>query len=355
MTRVVYLKTTDSCNLNCKHCFTEGSAPERNFWNVEKTIDWIHRLMAHAKDDFVYFELHGGEPFLADVQEMRTVVSAIRSYGKRTGVGATSNLTFKLHDDLLDFIVNDLDGVGTSWDPDIRFANDKQRQLWRSNMERVRDARKEKDITLNVSVSRGLVQMDCKELLLFLKDTGAYKVQFERLTYDGNAIANQSIFPSNEEVNAWYLRLHEASQELGARSWFNNTLLESVYAKFEKNFPNCGTFCRDCEERLFTVSASGAIGGCPNSAPTNSYGHIDMSMQELHMSSKRLDVIVEERTRNPACYECPVFSKCGSDCHQLQWEGPVCPAPKQLMLRLAGLETGTVLKTVKKFIPIKSI
>lgn len=354
MDRVVYLKTTDSCNLNCKHCYTEGSSVRRYFWDVDKTIDWIHRLMAHIpKEDTVYFELHGGEPFLAEVSDMRKVVSAIRSYGERTGVGATSNLVFLLKPELLEFIA-ELDGIGTSWDPDIRFANAKQLELWTSNVAKVLQARPNKDFVLNVSVSRAVINMDQEKLLVFLKSTGAYKVQFERLTYDGNAVANANIFPTNAELDDWYMRLHEATKKLDARSWFVNSLLESVYAKFENGFTACGTFCRDCEERLFTINANGTIAGCPNSAPTSSYGHVDMTMEHLFAADKRMDVIVEERSRSEACYSCPVFGYCGSDCHQLSWQGEVCPAPKSLMLELAGMEP-IAKKSFKKFIPILSL
>jgi hypothetical protein len=46
--------------------------------------------------------------------------------------------------------------------------------------------------------------------------------------------------------------------------------------------------------------------------------------------------MIEEKSRNRACYSCPVFQYCGGDCHQLEWEGNVCGAPKTLMLHLAN-------------------
>ena len=58
---------------------------------------------------------------------------------------------------------------------------------------------------------------------------------------------------------------------------------------------------------------------------------------QLEQSPKRMEVIAcETHERDPRCYDCPVFIYCHSDCHQLQWMEDVCPAPKTLMMKLAG-------------------
>lgn len=357
MHRTVYVKTTEACQLNCKHCFTGGNRPPRSFLDVEKTEDWIRRFSASipANDD-VHFEIHGGEPFLADVTTLKRLTRAMRVWGPPEhlrSIGATSNLTLKLTDELLGFIRDDLDSIGTSWDKGIRFDNDKQEALWRKNLRTVVDLKR--DVVLNVSVSRAVVEMNQENLVMFLRDTGCYRVQFDRITPNGNASNHLELFPSNAEINAWYLRLHEATEKLNARSWFHNGALEDVYEKFEKGNSCSGTFCRDCEERNITLNADGTIGGCPNSAPEEFFGNIDMSIQELFESSKRVDVMVKERMRNEHCFTCPVFSYCGSDCHRLEWEGDVCASPRQLMKKLAGLPFDDVVIKKKRFIPISTV
>jgi radical SAM protein with 4Fe4S-binding SPASM domain len=338
MMRTVYVKTTEACNLNCKHCFTGGDRPPRTFLDLEKTQDWISRFSKYiSPDDEVHYEIHGGEPFLAPVDTLRAITKSIRDTKlEHISIGATTNLVYKLKDELLDFIVNDLDSIGTSWDAGIRFANEKQEDLWRKNLQTLTD--KGLDVVLNISVSRAVVEMDCEELLKFIRDTKCYKVLFDRITLNGNANNHLQLFPSNAEINDWYLRMHEATEKLGARKWFHNSMLEDVYAKFENSFSACGTFCRDCEERNITLNANGSIGGCPNSAPEEFFGNIGMDIPELFNASKRIDVMVKERTRNDYCYTCPVFSYCGSDCHRLAWDGDVCASPRRLMMRLAGVD-----------------
>ena len=93
----------------------------------------------------------------------------------------------------------------------------------------------------------------------------------------------------------------------------------------------------DCEQKIFTLNADGTIGGCPNSAPEDFYGHIDQNIVELLESPKRQHVIACELSRDPRCYECPVFMYCGGDCHQLEWEGDQCASARSLMINLKEL------------------
>lgn len=336
---MIYLKTTETCNLNCLHCFTSGSKGAKIFWDHIKVADWLQRLNLETKTaSHVHLEFHGGEPFLADLSSMQYVYDNCKDMWPSQSWGVTTNLTFKLTDDIIKFIQGPLENrVGTSWDPDIRFANPKQYDLWRKNVQTLVDLGVH--VKLFVSVTKGTVNMDPLELLEWVKDLGVKELALERLTYNGSANNNPQIFPTNLEQDAWFLDMHLKSQSAGARSWFHNELLESVYAKFEHNFIQGGTFCRDCEEKLFTLNADGSIAGCPNSAPEQAFGNINDDIAELLTNPKRIENIACERSRDPRCYECSVFSKCGGDCHQLSWENDVCGAPKSLMKQLASINT----------------
>lgn len=353
MAKLVYLKTTEGCNLNCSHCFTNGTSGARDLWNVEKVTSWINRFIAATGDERVHFEFHGGEPMLAPVEQLALVRDVIRSHSTAT-VGITTNLVYKLTEERKEFLLS-LDSVATSWDSGIRFANDKQEQLWRDNLKVLTDAGKA--LTINISVSKAVVNMDQKKLLLFLRDTHCTNVQFERITHNGNAVGNIDLFPTNQEINKWYMDIHEATEQLGARDWFNNTALESVYAKFENGANRAGTFCRNCEESLFTINPDGSIAGCPNGAANDRFGNIDHSIEDLLSSRCRVDLIVKEKIRNHNCFGCPVYQYCGGDCHRLAWDGDVCASPKQLMIKLAGLESEYSPAPINKkvFIPVVRI
>lgn len=348
---LIYLKTTETCNLNCLHCFTSGTKGAKIYWDHIKVSDWLHRLNSAMPDSpHVHLEFHGGEPFLADIETMQYVYDNCKDLWPSQSWGITTNLTFKLTQDKIDFIMGPLGGrIGTSWDPDIRFASPKQYDLWRKNVQTLVDMGV--DIKLFISVTKGTVAMDPLELLEWVRDLGVKELALERLTMNGSAKSNLHIFPDNLEQDAWFLKMHQQSQQAGARKWVHNEFLESIYAKFESGFTAGGTFCRDCEEKLFTLNAGGTIAGCPNSAPEQEFGHIDDDINQLLYSPKRIENIACERSRDPRCYQCPVFQYCGGDCHQLEWDGDICGAPKSLMLALSDINT----RRTHKIIAIKEI
>lgn len=346
---VIYLKTTETCNLNCKHCFTNGINGAKIYWDHVKVADWLTRLSQHTQNsNHVHLEFHGGEPFLADLDSMQYVYDQCKNIWPSQSWGITTNLTFKLTQEKIDFIVGPLNGsIGTSWDPDIRFASPKQYDLWRKNVQTLIDLGVH--IKLFVSVTRGTIAMEPIELLEWVKDLGVSELALERLTMNGSAMQNLDIFPTNIEQDLWFLKMHHQMVEHGARDWFENEFMETIYSKFESGFNNAGTFCRDCEEKLFTLNADGSIAGCPNSAPEDNYAHIDDDIQGLFTNEKRLHIMSCEKSRDSRCYECPVFSYCGGDCHQLEWQNDICGAPKSLMMLLSSDNK------YKKVIKIKEI
>lgn len=344
---MIYLKTTETCNLNCLHCFTSGSKGAKIYWDHIKVSDWLHRLHKEtATAPHVHLEFHGGEPFLADLSTMQYVYDHCKDLWASQSWGVTSNLTFKLTQEIIDFIKGPLGGrMGTSWDPDIRFANPKQYDLWRKNVETLINLGV--TIKLFVSVTKGTIGIEPIELLEWVRDLGVSELALERLTINGSARQNLHIFPTNLEQDAWFLKMHEQSEQNNARGWFDNEFLETIYSKFETGFTASGTFCRDCEEKLFTVNADGSISGCPNSAPEHQFGNINDEIKTLLTSPTRIENISCERSRDVRCYSCPVFQYCGGDCHQLEWQGDICGAPKSLMMNLAGINTISKPKIIR--------
>lgn len=347
MNWTLYLKTTETCNLNCKHCFTNGTSGPKIFWNSRNVIRWIEKFSEHTSpEDTVHCEFHGGEPFLVDTCEMRDVWFYTKDKLPNATWGATSNLVMKLHNNhygLIEDVFNNR--IGTSWDPKIRFANRKQYELWHSNVKSL--IKRGVTIKLNVSVTKDTINIEPIVLLRWLRRLGVHEVSFERLTGNGSALKHPEIFPTNIEQDSWFLKLHEQTKQYNARDWFYNDFLETIYAKFEKNYIGGGTFCRDCEEKIFTINADGSIAGCPNSAPEDHFGNINTPINELLTNPVRLNNIICERSRNPNCYSCGVFDVCGGDCHQLSWQNEVCGAPKSLMKHLKGNRKVWTIKEIK--------
>lgn len=341
MNRMIYVKTTETCQLNCKHCFTNGINGAKIYFNPEKTADWVKRLHAEAyrPNDTIHYEFHGGEPFLAPISHMTKFYEETKELWPQTSFGITSNFVLKLTDEHWKFIKGPLNNrVGTSWDPKIRFENPKQELLWKKNVKALVDAGV--TVKLFISVTKDTLAIEPIKLLKWVKALGVQEMALERLTGNGNALLHPEIFPKNIDQDAWFLEMHKQSEEYGARDWFENEFLETIYDKFEKNFTKGGTFCRDCEEKLYTINADGTLSGCPNAAPEEQFGHINDDIKSLINSPKRIKNIACERARDPRCFQCPVFAFCGGDCHQLEWQGDICGAPKSLMKFLKAEKHG---------------
>lgn len=343
----IYLKTTETCNLHCKHCFTNGRNGRKIFFDQYQTVEWIKNFYNTQlnKNDSLHIELHGGEPFLAPIDSIEYACEQLSKIGSNVTIGCTTNLVYKLNDRIFNIIKKFFNyRIGTSWDPTIRFDSDKQKQLWENNVKFL--ISQNIDIKVFVSVTKGLLQIQPIEILSYMKNLGIKEIDFERLTLNGNAKIFPDIHPSNLEQDAWFLLMHKQVTENNARNWIYNVFLENIYKKFEFNLINIGTFCRDCEQKIFTINADGTISGCPNSAPEYNYGTIKNDIETIMFHPLRIETIACEQNRNESCLNCEVFHKCGSDCHQLKWEGNVCPAPKSLFKYL--------LKN-KRYIPLKII
>jgi len=331
---MVYLKTTETCQLDCAHCFTSGSRGRKIYFNAEKTIDWFKRIkndISTIKD--IHVEFHGGEPFLAPLSDMWSVWRGTHHLWDSPSYGVCTNLVFNLDDDKLEFIETALRGqIGTSWDPTIRFANSQQYDLWLKNINTLTQ-NSDNYVSLFVSLSKDVIAKRPIEILRFVKSLNVDALHLERITVNGSARKNNHILPSNKDLDRWFVQLYEDTVHHNAFGWFDNVFLNSILRKFTHGTKEA-TFCRNCEQKIFTINADGTIGGCPNSAPEDFYGHIDDNIVKLLYNPSRQHIIACELSRDPRCYECPVFAYCGGDCHQLAWEDDQCGSARSLMVKL---------------------
>lgn len=336
-----YLKTTETCQLNCRHCFTSGSNGPKIYFKPKKVIDFFHRLRRDCpwvRSMHVLF--HGGEPLLAPLDDMWEAYHGTKDTFPKTSFGIQTNLVYSLTDEKLKFFKEVTpDTFGTSWDYDIRFGStapsgkyasvrSRQLKLWEDNVRKIVS----EDIvsTMIVSISKKLVEeVEPVDIIQYAIDLGFEYILFERITGDGNAKENQGIFPGNVAQDAWLKKMWDQTIEHKLYEKIGNMLLSELATSVTYNM-HVANRCRNCESSLLTLNATGTISGCPNTAPIDHWGHIDQGIMEMLKSNKRMEVITCETERNPVCYECPAFSICNGDCHQLSWEGDMCAAPKSI-------------------------
>lgn len=342
--KTVYVKPTDTCNLDCDHCFTSGSKGAKTAWDIPVTTDWLTDLIKKYNDEHIHIELHGGEPFLRPIEEHWYFAKSLQekvgeTLWENVTIGGTTNLIYKLTETHERFITEMMGGlIATSWDPVYRFKNNRMLNLWLDNIKRL--AELGVGMKLFVTATDRLMEYDPQELLRLWSTFNVTAIAVERLTSDGNAVDNPHLFPDNRVVDRFYYNLYRAYK---SADWpFIITTFEAIDRKFETNDYKVDTNCRTCEQNLFTIDGAGNIGGCANGAKAESNGTINEDLDEFLISDGRLDRITKELDHNPSCLSCHLFDVCGGDCHRLVWQGNSCPGLTEI---LSYLKYGTA-KTI---------
>lgn len=325
----VYIKTTEACQLKCKHCYVGDNRKLIALFDEDKTIGWVRKYLAKfgIEEKEVLFSFHGGEPFLCPTEKMQKVVDAFPA----ATFDATSNLCFELTDERLAFIKkNFFDFYGmhepfikTSWDYDIRFPNAEMLGLWEHNVKTLID--NDVEVKVIICLTAPLVKnVFPKELHDYFVGLEIDYIDFERLT--DNTTCDKSLIPDYTKQDAWLLDFYENNEKLRVG------MFESLAIASTGTFEGCRK--RQCMQEVVTLNANGTIGGCPNSAIAQFYTNVDSEPAVMCESCARNQLIKNEQTREIGCYYCDLYTICNGDCHQLSWQNGICPAPKNLIRRI---------------------
>lgn len=341
--KTIYVKTTGTCNLDCHHCFTNGKNGDKTQFDPDVTAAWVKEYMSrHPENTSYHLEFHGGEPFLVPIEKLKRFADNFVDLPNVT-MCANSNLTFKLKDELIEFIKDYFGGfIGTSWDPWIRWTNEKQVNLWKSNLEKLKAHGI--GIALKASVSKQLVATTADWFIDQMESLPADEVSLERLTNDGSATENSDIFPINEEQDNWYLALYLRYKERNPRIKIKT--LDIIEQKLKLNVVKVDTNCRNCEQNLVTINSDGSLSGCPNAAPKLRHSTLEKGVDAFLSSDGRVEQIAKELTWGKTCLSCDVYDLCGGDCHRLPWQNGRCGGLKNTLRYLSGRtqQTNLILK-----------
>lgn len=331
--KTIYVKTTGTCNLNCDHCFTNGKNGDKTQFDPEQTAAWVKDFMSHyTPQEEYHLEFHGGEPFLVSVDKLKAFADHFVD-NPAVSMCGNSNLTFKLTDDIIGFIQTYFGShIGTSWDFWIRWANDKQYQLWLKNLQTLKDAGIH--LHLKVSVSKQLIDKSADWFLDYMDTLPIDEIALERITLGGNSEYNPAVFPDNVKQDDWYLALYLRYMERNPR--YRITTLDTLKRKLELGQVKVDTNCRNCEQNLVTINSNGWLGGCPNVATEHRHAHLSQTAETFLQSEGRVTEIVHELDFKPNCVHCDVFDLCGGDCHRLPWQGNRCGGLKNTLRYLSG-------------------
>lgn len=327
---MVYLKTTETCQLDCSHCFTSGKNGAKGWFDPEATIDFFKRYKRKFPSlKTANISFHGGEPMICPIHKLNRVYDELNGLWDNLTWGIQTNLTYVINDEKMAFFKK-VSGtsIGTSWDYNIRWGgNAHLEELWENNVRKL--LYEGIDVTVMVCITKDLIQLEPLDVVNKFIDMGVPYINFERVTRNGSATIND-VAPTNAEIDNWLFKLWKQTidnklYEKILNMFFESILTTAVYGTFN------GCRSRECEQKILTLNATGTIGGCPNSAPTDNFGHITDDIDSIVNHPKRMCAVTSESIRNNYCYtKCDHLDICNGDCHQLNWEGDLCASPKSI-------------------------
>lgn len=326
----IYIKTTETCQLKCKHCYIGDNRKYEFIFDADKTINWIREYIDYfnISESDILISFHGGEPFLSPLKKMQKVID---NFPQAT-FDATSNLMFFLIDSRLNFIKNNfIDKYGTkksfiktSWDYKIRFSSRRDKYLWESNILILQD--EDVDIRVIICLTSLLIdEVEPEKLLEYLLKHRITDINFERLTM--NTTADKSLIPDYDKQDKWLLEFYEISKDKITVDMF-----DELRHACNNVFINCRKRC--CMSEVITINPNGTIGGCPNSAVSHHYSSIEEHPSSISDNNKLKTLISNEKSLDVRCLMCDLYKICNGDCHQLSWQGDLCATPKRLLRRI---------------------
>ena len=141
------IQISNLCNLNCKHCLMNDLLDDRII-DYDKLYDFINK----NKDNICEVHFASGEPLLYPSERLLDIIKDF----KDIKFHMTSNLQYEITDLRRD-IIESLYDFSTSFDYKIRFNTISELLLWKSNLRKIKEIRKDKDINVFVTVTSLLV------------------------------------------------------------------------------------------------------------------------------------------------------------------------------------------------------
>lgn len=323
--QTVYLKLTNRCNLNCKHCYNKIAYSHGIDMSDEvlvKSLDFIFCKAQELYKDQLNVVLHGGEPMLYDITKFQYIISHLLCCSNVV-LSITTNLVYKLNDKIIDVFKHCSNGlncsIATSWDYQIRFSNQQEEQLWEKNVKTL--ISQNIDVQPIVCVSKQLIDnMTPDELFSKLSSLGIRTVNLERLTLTGRATEN-NVKPTNREVDNWMYEAYAVKDKYQMKVPIIDALIESFASS-----SLLGCRCRNCTNSVRTINPDGTIAMCPNTA--------DIIVSDIYGNSYADIAAIEcnkEKYKRTECYICEYCQYCNGECYQLDVDCTGCPGCIKIM------------------------
>ena len=309
------VEPTQSCNLNCKYCYTQKqNGTSMDIATLQKIIDTI--VIHNGKERISRFIWHGGEPLLAGINFFESIVRLERPYfdqGYRIHNSIQTNLTL-LTDEYIDFFVQHKFGVGSSLDG-IRDVHDYFRGQGTFDVVMENYARaKSKGLTVGFICVLNRKNLGAiKEIYEFFRDNELHlsiTPMFPSPSFGEDLITPDEYFSTIRQLfdlYYWDTQCHITVNP--CHGLIQGILLDGITL-------NC-VFTGNCINNFITFLPNGDVYPCNRFTDHNEYwlGNImQSSFEELLQNPTRQKILSRTPENMPDCRECKFKNYCRGGC-----------------------------------------
>lgn len=330
---VIYLRVVRGCNLNCTHCFTLGNRDKYSLAPLEQVEDFLCAIRTNVNPQKAVFYIHGGEPFLAPKDYLRSVNKVIRKVFPDIpkNIVPQTNLMYKIDEEYLRLVRDEYDNhIGVSWDEGIRFSTTSRNlneELFLKNFNTLVQAGV--NLAVAITVQKNLLQSDPVKIVEKLR--GARSIDFEFLTMFDQKTKDLKV--QNADWAPFYYKLlkyyatNDTTWSMPQADLFTKSFIENKIYQCK---------CNCCQHRTFTMNVDGSVGLCPDETYIRPFSTVlEMKKDWKRFETKSLEsYIVQKAQALPdICKSCEFYDYCGGNCEtELFSDGDTeCPMSKQAL------------------------
>lgn len=319
---------THRCNLNCPFCYSYHSKENMNQEIMNRAIEFvINKIHLNDKDIPEIISFSGGEAFTGNYQLIPYAVQKIKEscLDYKLHFILQSNLTaVRLYTKKYDDIINSVDEIGTSYDPD-RFVNNSYYNIWEENVTYLQEVNKNIEV-ISVFTKQFLQKYPTlKDYIDDMISRGLFKLEVLRIAenVEGKDIINSK--PLNSDVRNWFSNGYEYYKEV--QKYYPELIITAL--KCIEDACN-GYFhydhSRNCQKDWITILPDGRIGQCPLSTYKPFY---NLLTKDLNINNYNY-VCSREQSIRPECLKCKYYDVCKGDCYLLLWDKTGCATPYKI-------------------------
>jgi len=304
--KIIYIKTTENCNLYCEHCFVPRVEKKMKFENIIKIVK--HLNSSFKKNTEIQIIWHGGEPTLIGYEWLEKAILYINN-----NINNNITINHNIQTNLINY--NDKwkelykkyfkSYIGISYDFNIRYFKNSNEEFEKNFWKNVEKLKIDKiDFNVIVTITKHVLDMGAVKFFEWIKNNKIKSIHLERLSKTGYAIDNwKKIGFNNKEYNDFminFTKLYIPYITNSDNEFIHISPLNALIKNIKKNVR---TSCAGSCSNFFTFNPDGSIKGC--TSLDNKLGNINDDFK---------DIITKNLLTKRMCIDCEFQQVCGSGC-----------------------------------------